>query len=270
VEAEDIGKVRKHVEETIGGDPERWTGWPGGWPGDIESALIDAVFSARAIYRTEYGRGIYRSVVDWRVARTRHMYSLDTLVAEIGAVGVPVWARSCFGNTQLSPGRREDAPCGRSKAAAVLEAAGKLRNVGINVAADIDSDTVATAKQAVSSVSGIGYATANYFLMLLGVPGIKPDRMIHRFLKESTGHAFTNACAEQILREIASRLDVQAHELDHAIWRYESERAMARTLKPECASRGYREKKARITERGEPRARELPAPGEMANVQLKN
>ena len=51
--AEDIAKVREHVKETIGEDPAQWTKWPGGWPGDIESALIDAVFSARAIYRSK-------------------------------------------------------------------------------------------------------------------------------------------------------------------------------------------------------------------------
>jgi len=48
-------------------------------------------------------------------------------------------------------------------------------------------------------VPGIGYATANYFLMLLGAAGIKPDRMIHRFLQEATGRSFTNMHAEQSL-----------------------------------------------------------------------
>ena len=57
--------------------------------------------------------------------------------------------------------------------------------------------------------------------MLLGVPGIKPDRMIHRFLKDAAGHAFTNAYAEQVLRAVAAHFGVQAHELDHAVWWYQ-------------------------------------------------
>jgi hypothetical protein len=61
--------------------------------------------------------------------------------------------------------------------------------------------------------------------MLLGVPGIKPGRMIHCFLKDATSHAFTNAYAEQVLPAVATQLGDQEHELDHAIWRYESERA---------------------------------------------
>lgn len=222
--AEDVAKVREHVEATIGSDPEQWTKWPGGWPDDIESALIDAVFSARAVYRTKHSRGIYRNVDDWQKRRGRVTFSLDALIAEINAVGVPAWAAS-FDNSQVSPGRREDAPCGPTKAAAVREAADKLRKEGVNVAGNIDVSTAATVKSTLCSVSGIGYATSNYFLMLLGVPGIKPDRMIHRFLKDAAGRAFSNTYAVGVLRAVAAHSGVPEHELDHAIWRYESERA---------------------------------------------
>ena len=173
------------------------------------------------------GTGISRNIADWQAARTRRTFSLDALLAEIDAIGVPGWANS-FGNHQRSPSRRTDAPHGPSKAAAVREAADELRKEGINAAEDVAVSTVEDAKAAVRSVSGIGYATANYFLMLLGVPGVKPDRMIHRFLEEATGHAFTNANADQVLRAVAAHYEVQAHELDHAIWRYERERARRR------------------------------------------
>lgn len=222
--AEDIAKVRERVEATIGSAPEQWTKWPGGWQGDIESALIDAVFSARAIYRSKRGRGISHKIADWQAGRAGSAFSLDGLIAEIDGVGVPAWANA-FGNHQLSPNRSAHAPYGRSKAATVREAAGKLREQGINVAADVDSGTVATTKTTLRSVSGVGFATANYFLMLLGVPGIKPDRMIHRFLKDAAGHAFGNTYAVQVLQAVAAHFGVQEHELDHAIWRYESERA---------------------------------------------
>lgn len=77
--AEDIAKVHEHVRQTIGEDPAKWFKWPGGWPGDIESALIDAVFSARAIYRSKRGRGISRKIADWQAGRTRSAFSLPTL-----------------------------------------------------------------------------------------------------------------------------------------------------------------------------------------------
>jgi hypothetical protein len=89
----------------------------------------------------------------------------------------------------------------------------------------IDLANAESVKQALRSVPGIGYATVNYFLMLLGVPGIKPDRMIHRFLEDAAGHKFTNADAERTLSSAAQQLQVQPHELDHAIWRFESAQA---------------------------------------------
>jgi hypothetical protein len=73
-----------------------------------------------------------------------------------------------------------------------------------------------------ASVPGIGRGTASYFLMLLGAPGVKPDRMVHRFLRDAAGHAFSNAQAESVVVAAAERLSVQPHVLDHAIWRYES------------------------------------------------
>ena len=221
--SDDIVKVCAHVERTIG-TSDQWTRWPGGWPEDIESALVDAVFSARAIYKTERGRGIAHNMAKWQTTRTRSVFSLDALITEIDAASASRWASS-FGNLQVSPGRRADAPCGPMKAAAVREAADKLREHDINVASDITVSTTEAAKMALRSVSGIGHATANYFLMLLGVPGVKPDRMIHRFLKDATGHAFTNTYAEQVLQVIAGRFGVQVHKLDHAIWRYESMRS---------------------------------------------
>lgn len=51
---DDIAKVRVHVEVTIG-TPDQWTKWPGGWRCDIEAALIDAIFSARPVYRSRAG-----------------------------------------------------------------------------------------------------------------------------------------------------------------------------------------------------------------------
>jgi len=82
-------------------------------------------------------------------------------------------------------------------------------------------------------VSGIGYATANYFLMLLGAPGVKPDRMIHRFLTDATGRTFTNAEAERVLLAAAERLGVKPDDLDHACWSYESERARRSSIQPD-------------------------------------
>jgi hypothetical protein len=49
--------------------------------------------------------------------------------------------------------------------------------------------------------------------------------MIHRFLTDATGLTFTNPDAERVLLAAAERLKVAPHDLDHAIWSYESKRA---------------------------------------------
>jgi len=85
----DVTMILAHIEQTIG-DRTSWVRWPGGWPGDIESALIDAVFSARAVYHSKHGKGIGRDVVVWRDARTRSHFTLDALLAEIDSVGVAI------------------------------------------------------------------------------------------------------------------------------------------------------------------------------------
>lgn len=122
-QSQDVLKVLTHVKVTVG-ERDEWTKWPGGWSDDIESALLDAVFSARAIYDSAGGRGVHTQVTRWRGRRTRIVYSLDALVAEIGE-DVPGWAHR-FGNRQVSPGRLDTAYGGRLKAATVREAASSL------------------------------------------------------------------------------------------------------------------------------------------------
>jgi hypothetical protein len=51
--------------------------------------------------------------------------------------------------------------------------------------------------------------------------------MVHRFLRDAAGHAFSDAQAESAVIAAAERLGVQPHVLGHAIWRYESSRSAA-------------------------------------------
>ena len=219
----DVEKVTARITSHLGPPSEWW--WPGGWPGDIEAALVDAVFSARAVYRSKNGKGIYANVAAWRAGRDRTDWSLDELITEIDGMGVDAWAGH-FGNRQHSPTRPPSAPGGPSKAATVREAAGALREQGINTATDIGLGNTETAQRVLAAVPGIGRGTANYFLMLLGAPGARPDRMVHRFLREAAGHAFSDAQAESAVIAAAERLGVQPHVLAHAIWRYESSKAV--------------------------------------------
>lgn len=58
-------RLHAYVPATIG---DQLPAWPGGWPVEIEAALVDAVFSVRARYgRRELGiaTGVYGVVQRW-------------------------------------------------------------------------------------------------------------------------------------------------------------------------------------------------------------
>jgi len=228
--AEDVAAalpaVRAHIDTTISRDPARWTKWPGGWVGEISTALIDSIYSARAVYETEHGRGIKPLVHRWRATNPEALNDLRRLAEQIRTSGPQSWARK-FGNSQNSPSRPAGAPGGPTKAAAILEAAEALGNLHppINAADDITDATAPNAWNALRSAKGIGFATTNYFLMLLGRPGVKPDRMVKRFLRDATGRRWGDKSAEAIIEEAARIFGVEPHELDHAIWDHESKQA---------------------------------------------
>ena len=48
--------------------PGDWPEWPGGWPGKVEAALIDAVLSIRATYGQSHN-GVRGAIQRWQAAR---------------------------------------------------------------------------------------------------------------------------------------------------------------------------------------------------------
>ncbi len=224
-----LERVLSHIDSTITRDPEEWANWPGGWAGRIGTALVDAVYSARATYSTKHGRGVLPLVQAWQASQgaDSSTSSLVALIKEIRAEEPHPWAVR-FGNEQHSPRRSADATGGPWKSAAVLEAAINLRKLSIDSAADITDENAAAVKAALRSVQGIGFATTNYFLMLLGRPGVKPDRMVHRFLMDATCHKWSDTQANDLIVAAAAQIGtggVPPHELDHAIWSFESRKA---------------------------------------------
>jgi hypothetical protein len=64
-----------------------------------------------------------------------------------------------------------------------------------------------------------------YCLMLSGLPGVKADRMIRRFVATALGLpnelAISADDAGTLVRKAARRFDVDERVLDYAIWRFE-------------------------------------------------
>jgi hypothetical protein len=73
--------------------------------------------------------------------------------------------------------------------------------------------------------SGVSW---KYLLMLAGIDGTKPDRMIHSYITAAIGVAVTNEEAVELLTNVRQSWPEPRPsllELDHAIWRHESGRA---------------------------------------------
>lgn len=209
-------------------DDAAWTPWPGGWRTEISTALIDAVFSARATYKTRGGAGVHAQVVRWRELHPERCDTLRGLRDEIAAAGAEAWARS-FGNMQHSPGRSGQRPHTPWKSAAVLEAATVLTegradfDSGIDSATDVTTTNAKAISTALVSVPGIGRVTADYFLMLLGYPGVKADTMIRRYLGRALGGSAASVDASvATVTAAAGRLSCDVVDLEHSIWAFES------------------------------------------------
>ncbi len=69
--------------------------------------------------------------------------------------------------------------------------------------------------------------TWHYVQMLAGIPGVKPDRMICRFVADSLKvprRSVTPPFALDILTATANQMGVSPTDLDHAVWQFQRSR----------------------------------------------
>jgi len=210
----DVTRLVAHIESSIDSElPES----PDGWPNEIEAALIDAVFSARATYGGP-NTGVRAVVRRWRDERatvTGEAVPLDDLtqIARYADQGGEL--ADILGNHQRVPGNAT------TKATAVACAAQNFINVGVRHAADI-ADHEDAARRAYLRVPGLGPITADYFFMLLGRPGVKADVMVQRFVCAALGlDSITPDRARELVTSAAVALDCDLTRLDHAIWLFQ-------------------------------------------------
>lgn len=192
-----------------------FTAYRGGYPQEISTALVDAVFSIRAKYDSDTpGLGVRNRVQVFRSGNPGAINDLSALV-DIGVDQV----EDIMGSGKTGK---------RTKAEAVLEAAAGYVAVGVNSADDFRSLDLSTAKRTYTGVHGLGYVTFEYFSMLLGIPGVKTDVMIKRFI----ANALSAAGLDNVDARTARKLVIEAHTatglgkdltyFEHAIWISES------------------------------------------------
>lgn len=189
-------------------------GWPGGWPGQVEAALIDAVFSIRAKYGgpTTGVRGV---VQRWREANSgRALDDLEVLAKPSGPSLVDV-------------AENDSKTGGQLKSVAVMTAAAAMVEAEVRHASDLkDAKKRAGAKQAYLGVRGLGHVTWSYFLMLNGVHDVKADTHVVAWVNQQMPDGSSRLGTSEVrdlLHDATHDFD-NLTNLDHAIWRKQSGR----------------------------------------------
>lgn len=192
----------------LGPDPATWPRWNGGWP-RADLALVDAVLSTRQPYSRTLAQ-----VERWRdligdFGESELVVFLDTLPEELVEV---------LGHRRL-PGTRTPRREGIVKLAMILmqKPFGFRRAEHIRAAIQTPDDALRV-RTAMESVKGVGPATSSYFLMLVGVDGVKADTIVTRFVADAVGRNLPATEVEHLVREAADRFGVSAQTLDYAIW----------------------------------------------------
>jgi hypothetical protein len=112
-------------------------------------------------------------------------------------------------------------------AARVLEARGIGTTAAIREAAE-DAARLEEVRKAWCSVRGQRSGiTWHYMQMLAGIPGVKPDRMICRFIADSLElprRSVTPPFALEILTAAAKEMGMSPTDLDHAVWQFQRNR----------------------------------------------
>lgn len=217
-----------HIERTIGLDPDKWPPSPHGYPDQIEAALIDAVFSLRATYGQSSAKGPRAVVGRWANYVDRPLDNLEKLVENVKMLGGHDAFREVLKHGGVAVPRAADKP---TKALAVLVSAQSLVDFGVITAEDAIRERGRHPKdllRAIQAGRGVGPQAATYFLMNLGVPGVKADVMVTRFVKTALGAAASAEIAAILVTRAAELLHADVIRLDHAIWKDGSDRSRAK------------------------------------------
>jgi len=192
---------------------------------------IDAVFSigvkyegvrnAVRRYAEAFGLDIYRPTEAY--PERGDQQSVEDFLRKADALGTGYLAESVFRNRQRTSTRN-----GILKAEAVYRFCQVLRRHGVNVFQDLQPALSNPAlEEAVREIpgqrSGISFI---YFCMLAGEEqGIKPDRMVIRFLEQALGRTVKIGEAQQLLTAVSETLRAEYPHLtprllDYEIWSY--------------------------------------------------
>lgn len=200
-----------------------WRPAPSGYPRSLAMCVIDAIWSM----------GVRYGAVGNVVSRYREIRSAEGGDADQDGAsdllrcidllhGADGFAESVRNRQRVSTH-----PGAVRKAEAVHRAARALCDAGVETVVDLRAAAAGPHATRVKGLwltlpgqgSGVSW---HYLLMLAGLAGVKPDRMICRFVARALGRRrIAPAEAACLVVRAAELLDVSPRVLDHEIWRHE-------------------------------------------------
>lgn len=197
-----------------------------GYPNSLALCIVDSVQSTGVRYPSV--EAVVRRYRDYRGKQggDANRDGANELVATFSELNDPGEWTKVIGN-QNKTSTRQGAPL---KAVAIQSAAEAMVKQGVLTGEALRD--VATNPERLASVRDAWLAvpgqksgiTWRYVLMLVGVPGVKPDRMIIRFVADTLGlnrRKVATTFAADAITETANALDMSPTDLDHAIWEWQ-------------------------------------------------
>jgi hypothetical protein len=218
-----VARVARACKERLN-PPVDWKPFPG-YPDSLALCVLDAIWSMNARYSIT--RGVIRRYRDRRRWQGNPdedgLPELLFLYAGLGGV-------DSFIDEVGTRNRVSTQPDAMRKGEAVFRAATALHDLGVDTAEQFrKADGTALGDQAREAWCGIPGQRSGiswrYVRMLVGLPDVKPDRMIIRFLASALGVDEASIDADRavaLVQATAECFGVDQRALDHEIWEYQS------------------------------------------------
>ena len=211
------------------GDPTEWK-MPDGYKNSLALCVMDSIWSIGIRYQT-----VVR-VLDRYLKQRGFAGITDAQKCADGPADFLEWVNSLGAHERAADevsfklenrNRTSSADSGVLKSEAVIEACRILQSMNVKSTFDLISRADEVKPRWLYEIpgqrSGISW---RYLLMLSGSPGVKPDRMVLRFLKR-IGVDASIVTAEDFVEIIVQKINlphINATAVDHRIWSVERER----------------------------------------------
>jgi hypothetical protein len=219
----DLAQVVRACEGLLS-PPAEWKPFEG-YPGSLALCVLDAIWSVNARYPIVRGV-IQRYRNQWRFQGSPDEDGLPELLAMYDALG----GVDLFIDEVGIRNRVSTQPGAMYKGEAVFRAATELHNLGVDTAEQFrladGAQLGGQAKDAWCAIPGQGSGVSwRYLRMLTGLPDVKPDRMVIRFLAAALSVEERSVAPDRavaLVQAAAKHFGIDQRALDHEIWEYQS------------------------------------------------